>query len=274
MDLNTIASVARPRDLRDLPEAEPGDAWLAGGTWLFSEPQRHLKRLVDVTGLGWAPLTVTPEGLSMATTCTIADLDAFEPPLEWRAAGLIGQCCRSFLASFKIWNMATVGGNLCMALPAGPMISLAAALHGTCVIWARDGQERRLPVVDFVLGPHSNALEAGEFLRAIELPAEALSRRSSFRRASLTPLGRSGVLLIGTATQIGGFVLTVTASTRRPVQLSFDHVPGRTALLRRIDEAIVPDLYYDDIHGRPDWRRHMTREFALEILDELFGAGQ
>ena len=48
---------------------------------------------------------------------------------------LIDQCCRAFLASFKIWKTATVGGNLCMALPAGPMIALTAALDGDCVIW-------------------------------------------------------------------------------------------------------------------------------------------
>ena len=37
----------------------------------------------------------------------------------------------SFLASLKIWNAATVGGNICMSLPAGPMISLTAALEAT-----------------------------------------------------------------------------------------------------------------------------------------------
>ena len=62
--------------------------------------------------------------LSIAATCTIAELDALACPPDWLAAPLINQCCRAFLASFKIWKTATVGGNLCMSLPAGPMISL------------------------------------------------------------------------------------------------------------------------------------------------------
>ncbi|MET0652018.1 MAG: FAD-binding molybdopterin dehydrogenase, partial [Hyphomicrobiaceae bacterium] len=27
--------------------------------------------------------------------------------------------------------------------------------------------------------------------------------------------------------------------------------------------------YYDDVHGLPDWRRHMTHELAEEIRREL-----
>ena len=33
--------------------------------------------------------------------------------------------------SFKIYNAATVDGNICMSLPAGAMISLTASLEGT-----------------------------------------------------------------------------------------------------------------------------------------------
>ena len=123
-----------------------------------------------------------PDGLEIAATCTIAALDALALPPEWAAAPLIGQCCRAFLASFKIWNMATVGGNICMALPAGPMISLTAALDGVCTIWAPGGGERRVAVTDFVLGPQRNVLRPGELLRAISLPAAALAQRTAFRQ--------------------------------------------------------------------------------------------
>ncbi len=269
MDLNTITSIQRPRMLADLTGFVDGDALLAGGTWLFSEPQRHLRRLIDLSGLDWPPLVVTEAGLSIAATCTIATLDAFEPPPGWSAAALIGQCCRAFLASFKIWNMATVGGNLCMSLPAGPMISLTAALDGSCLLWTPGGKERRVAVTDFVKGPLSNALQPGEILRSIDIPAAALTARSAFRRATLTPLGRSGVLLVGTRPADGRFALTVTASTRRPVRLAFDDMPDPPALEKRLVSEIPEALYYDDMHGRPDWRRHMTFEFAEEIRREL-----
>jgi CO/xanthine dehydrogenase FAD-binding subunit len=272
MDLNSITTVARPRRRDETPAFTAGDAWLAGGTWLFSEPQPALRRLIDLGGLDWPPLRADDGGLAIAATCTIAALDSFEAPSAWIAAALIGQCCRSFLASFKIWHMATVGGNLCLALPAGPMISLCVALDGTCVIWTPDGGERRMAAVDFVLAPQRTALRPGELLRGVELPLAALRCRTAFRRASLTPHGRSGVLLIGARTAGGDFRLTVTAATRRPVLLVFTGLPEWAALAERLAGAIPDGAYYDDIHGRPDWRRHMTFEFAREIRREL-GSG-
>jgi CO/xanthine dehydrogenase FAD-binding subunit len=271
MDLNTIVSVKRPRHRAELSEYSAGDAWLAGGTYLFSEPQPELRRLVDLTDLGWEPLVAGEQGLSIAATCKVATLDAFEFPVEWTAADLIAQCCRAFLASFKIWNMATVGGNICLALPAGPMISLTAALEGVCIIWTRESHERRVSVVDFVKGPQSNVLNPGEVLRSIELPTAALKKRTAFRRASLTSLGRSGVLVIGTDSPSGGLTLTITASTRRPIQLTFRDMPDRETVQDRLTETIPLPLFYDDMHGRPDWRRHMTFEFAEEIRQELAG---
>jgi len=256
-----------PETVADIPAMVAGDAFLAGGTWLFSEPQPEIKRLVDLTRMGWAPLTVTGAGLEIAATCTIAALAAFEPPPEWVAGPLIVKCCRSLLGSFKIWNMATVGGNICMGLPAGPMTSLCTALEGECVIWTLDGNERRMLVKDFVLGPQSNALRTGEFLRRIEIPVSALIKRTAFRQISLSPLGRSGALLIGTRGD--AFALTVTASTRRPVRMDFSAVPQADELRARIAETIPDELYYDDVHGRPAWRKHMTCIFAEEIRAEL-----
>ena len=114
--------------------------------------------------------------------------------------------------SFKIWNAATVGGNICMSLPAGAMISLTAALEGVCTLWPRDGTPRQVPVVDFVTGNHDNVLQPGELLRSIHLPATALAKRFAFRRASLTHLGRSAALIVGTRGAGRGLLLTITAS--------------------------------------------------------------
>ena len=268
MDLDTITAVVAPRAPDEIPEWRPGDAWLAGGTWLFSEQQPGLTRLIDLAGLGWPAIETDAEGLSLSATCTIAELDRHEWPAAWIAAPLVGQCCRALLGSFKIWNRATVGGNLCMALPAGPMIALTAALDGTCVIRAPDGRERRLSVLDFVLGAQATALRPGEILRRIVMPAAALERRTAFRRISLSPNGRSGALVIGTR-DAAGFALTVTASTPRPRQLRFPGVPEAAELGAALGAAIPEGGWYDDVHGAPDWRAHVTGLLAEEVREEL-----
>src|SRR5438067_12408680 len=163
-----------------------------------------------------------PLRLTIAPTSRFAELHALAAPPDCTAALLIGQCCNALLMSFKIWNEATVGGNVCMSLPAGAMISLTTALQGVCVIWRHDGGERRVPVEQFVTGVQQNVLEPGDLLRAIELPVAALRARTSFRQISLTHLGRSAALLIGALSpQEGAFMLTVTASIIRPLRLEF-----------------------------------------------------
>ena len=60
MDLHSVEELvggAKPVDWR------PGDAWLAGGTWLFSEPQPGIRRLLDLASLNWPGLTVGLEAL-------------------------------------------------------------------------------------------------------------------------------------------------------------------------------------------------------------------
>jgi CO/xanthine dehydrogenase FAD-binding subunit len=274
MNLNTIEEVRSATAVNggDVQWRE-GDSWLAGGTWLFSEPQPHLRRLLDLRTLGWPSLEVSDDGLRIAATCTIADLYAFPGRPDWPASFVIDECCRAFLSSFKIWNTATVGGNICMSLPAGPMTSLATSLEGVYTLRSLDGSERQVPAIDFVIGNHQNVLLPGELLRTIELPASALRKRAAFRRASLTHMGRSTALVIGTAASPDAtFVLTVTAATPFPVQLTFAEVPDARTLRERLQEEIPDSGYFDDVHGSPDYRKHMTHYFAEQIRAELASA--
>ncbi|WP_406346361.1 FAD binding domain-containing protein [Streptomyces sp. NBC_00648] len=268
MDLNTVLDV---RDARRREPWRPGDAWLGGGTYLFSEPQPHLRRLVDLSRMGWEPITHGDDGaLEVAATCTVAQLSRFGRAYRAAAAPLFEQCCRAFLASFKIWNMATVGGNLCNGLPAGPMISLTAALDGQCLLQSQGGTLRRVKVADFITGAGRKDLGEGELLRSVTLPARALGCRTAFRQASLYGLGRSGALVIGTLDPVdGSMALTITAATVRPSRLWFPLAPDEDGLRRAIEAAVADDDWFDDIHGLPEWRRHMAFRLAEEIRREL-----
>ena len=266
MDLNTIKAVFQPKDRVSLPEHRIGDAFFAGGTWLFSEPQADLSRLIDLTALGWQTLSYHADGLKIGATCTLAALEEAVFPPVWRAAPLLAQCSRALLGSFKIRNVATVGGNLCLALPAGPMAALLTALKGICTIWTSDGGERQVSVYDFIQGANVNALRPGEILRSVCVSESTLRRQVAFRQISLTPMGRSAALLVGTCSQ-HGLELTISASVAKPIQLVFAGFPSKEELTNCIDEAVL--VWYDDVHGAPAWRRRMTHFMAAEILTEL-----
>jgi CO/xanthine dehydrogenase FAD-binding subunit len=274
MNLNTITEVKRPSSADQITQWRDGYAWLAGGTWLFSEPQFATDTLIDLDHLNWQALRASADGLELAATCKIAELFHFVPSAGWNAWPLVHDCCNSFLASFKIWNAASVGGNICMSLPAGPMISLTTALEGVYTLWPRDGAPRDVPAIDFVTGNNRNILRPGELLRSIRLPASALRKRFAFRHASLTKLGRSAALIVGTRGVAGDdFLLTITAATPRPVQIRFKQMPDAQALREAIEAHIAADGYFNDVHGSADYKRHLTFYFAEQICAELAQAG-
>lgn len=262
MDLDTVTAFVAA----DSATWRPGDAWLGGGTWLFSEPQLDVHRLLDLTAFDWAPITETAQGRHIAATCTLAQLAAL--PQRWPADALIEPCCVALLGSFKIWHTATVGGNLCLALAAAPMISLTAALDGVATCVAVDGSVRDVAVLDFVTGAGRTVLEPGEYLRSVFLPAAALECRTAIRTMSLTPVGRSAAVVIARLDPVTSAVaVTITAATDRPYQLRFAHLPSSDEALAALDEAV--SQYYDDVHGSPQWRAAITRRLVTEVLVEL-----
>ena len=272
MDITTVTSyrVARSRD--DLA-LTPGEVVLAGGTWLMSEPQPDTTGFVDVTMLGWPDLEVTDAGLRIGATCTIARLvawaegrDKTAPPADWTALPMIPDAANALLASFKIWNTATVGGNVCRSFAAGAMVSLAAGLDGVAEIWTPDGGERFQPVAEFVTGNGTNTLAPGEVLRAVFLPASALRSRALLRKIALAELGRSGAVVTGRVDEDGTAVFVITAATLTPTVLRYDRLPQTAALA---DAVAAASGYYTDPLGTADWRRGVSGVLAERIRTEL-----
>jgi CO/xanthine dehydrogenase FAD-binding subunit len=270
VDLNTVVEVRPARQRADLAGLDAATAVLAGGSWLFSEPQVTTTALIDITSLGWEPLTVCSDvdgsGLSVAATCTLAELAHVEARPGWVAHPLFFQACTALFGSFKVWNVATVGGNICASLPAGPMTSLAAGLDAQVVIWRADGSDESMPATEFVVGNKLNVLRTGDVLRSIEFSAAALASRTAFRKIALSPLGRSGAVIIGRLGTEGEFVLTVTAATLRPVQLRYPELPTAGRLAADVGSI---DAWFTDPHGAADWRRAVSGLLAEQIRAEL-----
>ncbi|MFT6564973.1 MAG: CO/xanthine dehydrogenase FAD-binding subunit [Actinomycetes bacterium] len=269
MDLNTVGEIGSPPTEGLGFEWREGDAWLGGGTYLFSTRQDHLKRLVDLDQAEWPALTWTGQTLQIGAMCKIRELHDFQPPEGWRGGSLIRTCCRAFLAGPKIWNAATVGGNVCLSLPAGSMTTMAVALEARYVLWSADGSSREVAAIDFVTGNNTNILERGELLRQIDLPVASLNKRYAVGRMSITKLGRSSAFLIGTLGADDELLLTVTAATSHPVQLRFSGLPEAAALRHALAEAIPDSLLFDDTNGTPAHRKHLIHYFAQQIRLEL-----
>ncbi|WP_125777057.1 FAD binding domain-containing protein [Antribacter gilvus] len=268
MDLD-VDSVRTARTRADLALA-PGERFLAGGTFLYSEPlPPGVTGLVDLLGLGWEPWTIDGGGLRVSATCTVEEVRAGLGALgarsgPYRGLGIAQPCADALLLSFKVAHTATVGGNLSLALPAGAMVSLFAALGASVLVWAPGGGARVESLTSFVTGPGETTLADGEVLREVRVPASALGARTAFRKIALTPLGRSSAVVTGLRAEETAR-LVLTASVPRPVPLEV--APGDHAALDRALDAVTE--WFDDPHGAPDWRAAVTRGLAHEVLEEL-----
>ncbi|MFT4087949.1 MAG: FAD binding domain-containing protein, partial [Gordonia sp. (in: high G+C Gram-positive bacteria)] len=262
MDLYDVTRYRLAGTRRDLVLADD-ERFVAGGTWMFSEPQPGVRGLVDLTGLGWPPVQELDDGLRIAATCTIAELVALPPNPARPAQHLFAECANALLASFKIWNTATVGGNICRSFAAASMVSLAVALDGVALIWRPDGSQRRVDVAELITGNGRNALAPGEVLRAVDFPGSALRSRATMRKAALAELGRSGAVVTGRCDEDGTSTFTVTAATQAPRVLRYAALPA-AAQLRSDVEAL--DGYYTDPLGSADWRRSVSAVLAGRIL--------
>ncbi|MFG6444461.1 FAD binding domain-containing protein [Microbacterium sp. P07] len=271
MDINTVTSFRRARTRDDLALA-PGEAFLGGGTWLMSEPQPGTTGFVDLTTMGWPDLEITSEGLRIGATCTIARFAAWaqtEAPPHWRATRIIPDAANALLASFKIWNTATVGGNICQSFAAGSLTSFTAGLDATAIVWTPDGGERRVAVAELVTGNAENALARGEVLRAIDIPDHALRSHMLLQKIALAELGRSGAVVTGRIDPDGASVFGITAATEAPTVLRFGELPDAETLAHAVGAA---SRYYSDPLGSADWRRGVSIVLAERIRTTLLQA--
>ncbi|CAN3700697.1 hypothetical protein MMX123_00686 [Microbacterium sp. MM2322] len=268
MDITTVTSYRPARTRADLALA-PGEAVIAGGTWIMSEPQPGTTGFVDLTTLDWPDLEITAEGLRIGATCTIARLLAWaehEAPLDWTSLALARPAADALLASFKIWNTATVGGNVCQAFAAGAMIALLSTLDATALVWTPDGGERVIAVADLVIDNAATSLAPGEVVRALDIHAHALRSRVGLQKIALAELGRSGAVVTARVDPDGAAVFVVTAAVRRPRVLRFGRLPGAGELRDAV--ASAPDFYTDPL-GSADWRRGVSVVLAERLRTAL-----
>lgn len=73
-------------------------------------------------------------------------------------------------ASRQIRQVATIGGNLCTASPAGDLASALVALQAECEILSSNGTMRTIPIDKFFTGVRKTDLQSDEILQSVFIP--------------------------------------------------------------------------------------------------------
>jgi CO/xanthine dehydrogenase FAD-binding subunit len=175
-----VAEFLRPRSLAEavMLAAGGGVTLAAGCTDLFpaTAAQTLSGRVLDLTAVeGLRGVGEGPEGWRIGAATTWTEL--VRAPLPPAFDGL--KAAAREIGSVQIQNAGTIGGNLCNASPAADGVPCLLTLEAEVELVSAGGA-RRLPLAAFLLGPRRTALQPGEVMTAVHVPARAARGRGGF----------------------------------------------------------------------------------------------
>jgi CO/xanthine dehydrogenase FAD-binding subunit len=110
------------------------------------------------------------EGDQLVLGAGVTYTSLLDPALAALAPAL-SQAART-VGSPQIRNTGTLGGNLATSSPAGDTLPVLAALDAVVELATADDR-RTVPLDDFLTGPKTNVLQAGELIVAVRIPVAA-----------------------------------------------------------------------------------------------------
>ena len=155
---------------------------LAGGTDLLVAIKRGAPApewMVDITGIGLDRLEEAGGVLCLGAASTHARIlasDTVRSRLPALAEALIS------VGSPQVRNLATIGGNICYAVPSADSVPPLLALGAEVEVIGPAGSRRR-PLDGFFVGPRRTILEPGEIVAKILVPLPAPGTGTAFLKA-------------------------------------------------------------------------------------------
>jgi xanthine dehydrogenase small subunit len=182
-DVRVGPAFVRPTTLAEAHALLAEGTWrpIAGGTDIMVElagDGAAAKGLLDLTGIEeLRGIRVDGDRLVIGATATYTDLR--RSPLVADHLPAIAELSAVFGAT-QLQNMATLGGNVVNASPAGDSLPLMLAAEAVLVVGGVDG-EREIPAASFFTGYRRTALRPGELLLRMEFPVGG-GRRLRYRK--------------------------------------------------------------------------------------------
>jgi CO/xanthine dehydrogenase FAD-binding subunit len=280
-----MRAVLTPTNLQELfsmleqyPEALP----MAGGTDLLvilrnntrrdRRPLLALAAVHELQGIHAEGKTLSIGAASTFSRIIANPLIAEHAPLLARAASTIG--------GPAIRNMATLGGNICTASPAGDSLTPLNVLAAKVEI-ASPEAKRIMPIERFILGPDRTALREGEMLTRILLP-----RYSSFPYYGFEKIGRRRAMAIA-VTSFAGLVRRSADGTIETARFAWGSVGPTVVRIPSLEQALVGarlDANHirqvaqmvrshiapiSDLRATADYRRMLAGNLTVRFLEGL-----
>ncbi len=263
-----------------LAEMGPAAVVLAGGTDVMVRARRgtfpdsvtsllSVHRIAEMRG-------VRQSGDELVIGATTTATDLIRDPLVANKAPILAQVADR-MASDQIRNVATVGGNVVNASPAGDLINPLLLLDAQAVLKSATGS-RTVPVHELFIGPGETVLLPHELLVALRFQIPPEDRVFAFEKAGTRPAMECSVLTVGLAFTVCEERLTnvrVVFGSAAPTpirgRLSEAALEGQRwtpevieSAVRAADEDVSP---ISDIRAGECYRRALAGVFLRRLLN-------
>lgn len=250
------------------PEARP----MSGGASLVAMKNARLVAPSHIVSLARIPdlrgIDATPDGVrigGMSCHREVAESSLLVGDIE-----MIRKAARQ-IANRVVRNMGTMGGAIGNADPAADYLPVLACADAKVEICGPAGT-RHLSIDDYVLDWYETALEAGEIVVAVHIPAPC-DGRSVYRKLARTP-GDYATVSVACARRETGIRVAVGACGPKPLRSMageqvLEHAAYDSDAIAAFGQALV-DMAdpIDDVRGTSDYRlRVIPRMVAAAIAD-------
>jgi CO/xanthine dehydrogenase FAD-binding subunit len=282
-----LGAYYRPGDLAEalaLLAQEPDCEVLAGGTDLLLEPEPR-RTLLDITRLGLDRVELCGADLVIGATVTIQQLRESDLAAAWADGVLVGACLE--FGTLQVRNMATVGGNVAHALPAADLVPALLALDAVVELARADGAggvaARQVPLDGFATGPFRTALQPGEIITALCIPARTRAWRAQYRKLGrvmrdlaqvncATALSLAAGRVLEARVVLGAVHPTVVRVRDAEAMLS-GAAPTAADWAARVEQAVRSARDFvqpiTDVRATREWRRHTCGVLLARCLRSL-----
>ncbi len=254
---------------------------IAGGTdvmVLIRNKTLKPEHVIDITNIpGLNGIDYDDKGLRIGALATIREIEKSKVirrhyPIISQAAGRLG--------SVAIRNMATIGGNLCNAVPSADTVQPMVALSAKTKIIGPDG-ERVLPIEEFIIGISKTALKTGELLIELQIPVLLPGTRGVYLKYTRTSvdLAMVGVAIVmtvedGDVCRDVKIVCSAVAPTPMRARKAEEVIRGK-----RIDQALIDRCAQEasneasprasSIRGTPEEKKEVVALFVKDAIGQI-----
>ena len=283
----TVERYLAPRNLDEALEAlRAGDATiLAGGTDVMPQSESgklplrrtlvNVRRVSELTGIVLAKNEVRIGALT-----TISELMA--NPLIAKFFPMLVEAGDHF-ASEQIRNIATLGGNVCNASPAGDTLVPLLALDASVELAAKPNgsvETRATPLASFLAGPGKTHREPGELLVAVRIPLPPADHVQRFYKFGTRPALDISAIAIGLAAVKAKGVLShvrLAYGAVAPVPMRGSHaeavLEGKKldpALIEQAAQAARDEIKpISDVRASDWYRRELVHNIVKRMLADV-----